>query len=223
MAILCYKPGPLVRSSRLRWLRGTVSSSRTPGLAGVQEQSFCRVRGSSQGYHVSVGLQLWAVGLALAIMPGDSRVHARRWVRCPGSEPGSGGSSTGSLATLTSQRPSGATRMRWLKLAPWWRRSGRSSDSSELYGAVASALDAPAPSPRGSAPRRPTTFMMRMAGKGRLVRKAKAAAAEKPAVPREDQVEALTEAFHCLASMRPRSDLTRWPWRRNGVLAQSSC
>ena len=76
MAILCYKPGPLVRSSRLRWLRGTVSSSRTPGLAGVQEQSFCRVRGSSQGYHVSVGLQLWAVGLALAIMPGDLGVYA---------------------------------------------------------------------------------------------------------------------------------------------------
>ena len=46
--------------------------------------------------------------------------------------------------------------------------------------------------------------MLRMAGKGRLVRKAKAAAAEKPAVPREDQVEALTEAFHCLGSMRPR-------------------
>ena len=95
VATLCYKPRPLVRSSRWRWLRGTVSSSRTPGLAGVQEQSFCRVRGSSQGYHVSVGLQLWAVGLALAIMPGDlgvyarrPRVHTQRWVRCLGGAPG---------------------------------------------------------------------------------------------------------------------------------------
>eukprot|EP00439_Symbiodinium_sp_Y106_P003212 s8517_g1.t1 len=57
-------------------LPGTGSPSTTPGHAGVQEQSFCRVRGSSQGCHVSVGLQLWAVGLALAIMPGDLGVYA---------------------------------------------------------------------------------------------------------------------------------------------------
>ena len=76
VATLCYKPDPSVRSSSWRGLRATGSSFRTPGRAGVQEQSFCRVRGSSQGYHVSVGLQLWAVGLALAIMPGDLGVYA---------------------------------------------------------------------------------------------------------------------------------------------------
>eukprot|EP00439_Symbiodinium_sp_Y106_P030480 s6667_g3.t1 len=76
--------GQDVTSPRVeRGLRGGAGSvEQTPGLAGVQEQSFCRVRGSSQGYHVklaaiiSVGLQLWAVGLALAIMPGDLGVYA---------------------------------------------------------------------------------------------------------------------------------------------------
>ena len=76
VATLCYKPGPSARCSRGSGLPGTVSPSRTPGRAGVQEQSFCRVRGSSQGCHVSVGLQLWAVGLALVIMPGDLGVYA---------------------------------------------------------------------------------------------------------------------------------------------------
>ena len=76
VATLCYKPGPSARCSSGSGLPGTVSPSRTPGRAGVQEQSFCRVRGSSQGCHVSVGLQLWAVGLALVIMPGDLGVYA---------------------------------------------------------------------------------------------------------------------------------------------------
>eukprot|EP00439_Symbiodinium_sp_Y106_P083398 s887_g23.t1 len=196
----------------------------TPGLAGVQEQSFCRVRGSSQGYHVSVGLQLWAVGLALAIMPGDLGVYAAESLSAASAPE----SAYTALGEMSRQRAGQWREQRGFLsdadfayafrsyedamaqagplVAEEWA-AVRSSDSSELYGAVASALDAPAPSPRGSAPRRPTTFMMRMAGKGRLVRKAKAAAAEKPAVPREDQVEALTEVVHCLASMRPRSPM----------------
>ena len=52
VATLCYKPGPSVRCSSGSGLPGTVSPSRTLGRAGVQEQSFCRVRGSSQGCHV---------------------------------------------------------------------------------------------------------------------------------------------------------------------------
>ena len=85
----------------------------------------------------------------------------------------------------------------------------RSSDTSGLYGAVASALDATEPAPRNPAPKRATTFMMRMASRGRAVRKPKVTAAEKPVAPSEDQVQvALTEALHCLESMKPRGNLT---------------
>ena len=65
----------------------------------------------------------------------------------------------------------------------------RSSDTSGLYGAVASALDATEPAPRNPAPKRATTFM-------------------KPEASSKDQVEALTEALHCLESMKPRGNLT---------------
>eukprot|EP00439_Symbiodinium_sp_Y106_P037553 s9610_g4.t1 len=82
----------------------------------------------------------------------------------------------------------------------------RSSDTSGLYGAVASALDATEPAPRNPAPKRATTFMMRMASRGRAVRKPKVTAAEKPEARSEDQVEALTEALHCLESMKPRGN-----------------
>ena len=51
--------------------------------------------------------------------------------------------------------------------------------------------------------------MMRMASRGRAVRKPKVTAAEKPVAPSEDQVQvALTEALHCLESMKPRGNLT---------------
>ena len=73
---------------------------------------------------------------------------------------------------------------------------------------MASALDATEPAPRNPAPKRATTFMMRMASRGRAVRKPKVTAAEKPEARSEDQVEALTEALHCLESMKPRGNLT---------------
>ena len=50
--------------------------------------------------------------------------------------------------------------------------------------------------------------MMRMASRGRAVRKPKVTAAEKPEARSEDQVEALTEALRCLESMKPRGNLT---------------
>ena len=59
------------------------------------------------------------------------------------------------------------------------------SDASGLYGASAGE----------PCTERATTFMMRMASRGRAVRKPKLTAAEKPEAPREDQVEALTEAL----------------------------
>ena len=67
----------------------------------------------------------------------------------------------------------------------------RSSDTSGLYGAVASALDVTEPAPRNPAPKRATTFMMRMASRGRALRKPEVTAAEKPEAPSQDQVEAL--------------------------------
>eukprot|EP00439_Symbiodinium_sp_Y106_P057887 s2353_g8.t1 len=56
----------------------------------------------------------------------------------------------------------------------------RSSDTSGLDGAMASALDTTEPAPRNPAPKRASTFMMRMTSRDRAVRKPKVPAAEKP-------------------------------------------
>ena len=197
MATLCYKPDPSVRSSSWRGLRATGSSFRTPGRAGVQEQSFCRVRGSSQGYHVSVGLQLWAVGLALAIMPGDLGVYAAESLSAASAPE----SAYTALGEMSRQRAGQWREQHGFQNDAAFRSyedamaQAGTSDASGLYGAVASALDAPAPVLGNPAPKRATTFMMRMASRGRAVRKPKLTAAEKPEAPREDQVEALTEAL----------------------------
>ncbi|CAE7396468.1 unnamed protein product [Symbiodinium sp. CCMP2592] len=82
----------------------------------------------------------------------------------------------------------------------------RATSSSGLYGAVASALESASPDPK-PAVRRPSSFRLRVAAKGRVVRKQPAAPKEE-AKPSDDHVEALTEALYCLGSMRPRGDLT---------------
>ena len=49
------------------------------------------------------------------------RAHTRRWVRCPGSEPGNGESNMAFSTTPTSHMPFAATRTRWHRLAPCLR------------------------------------------------------------------------------------------------------
>ena len=225
MVTLYYKPGSSVRCSSGSGLPGTGSPFRTPGRAGVREQSFCRVRGSSRGCHVSIGLQLWAVGLALVIMPGDLGVYAAESLSAA-SAPESAYTALGEMSRQRAgqwreqhgflsdadfayafRSYEDAMAQAGTLVAEEWAVV-RSSDTSGLYGAVASALDATEPAPRNPAPKRATTFMMRMASRGRAVRKPKVPAAEKPETASQDQVEALTEALHCLEFMKPRGHLT---------------
>ena len=113
MATLCYKPGPLVRSSWCRDIMSALGSSF--GRWGSHWKScpvtwVCMLQSRSQRLR-------------------RPRVHTRRWARCPGSELDSGGSSTDSLAMLTFRSYEDAMAQAGTLVAEEWA-AVRSSDSS---------------------------------------------------------------------------------------------
>ena len=77
MVTLYYKPGSSVRCSSGEpdfLVRALHSGPRA--VLVFESSPFVECGAGSQGCHVSIGLQLWAVGLALVIMPGDLGVYA---------------------------------------------------------------------------------------------------------------------------------------------------
>ncbi|CAE7538614.1 unnamed protein product [Symbiodinium sp. CCMP2592] len=140
-----------------------VGVCQTPGL---RVDSSFRCSGSSFRF----GLQIWAVGLALVIMPGNLGVYATESL---------------SAASAPESAYTAMGEMSRQRAGQWREQHGLLSDSDFAFSFQ--------------------SYEEAMAQAGTLVAEEWAAEEAKPS---DDHVEALTEALHCLGSMRPRGDLT---------------
>ena len=217
---------------RSEW-SGWASSARTLGkFCSLCSSSLFRCSGASHGLrvHLSFGLQALGLGLVLLTMPGSLGVYAAESLAAD-SAPEAAYTALDEYATQYASRwrtqhgyandtdfafafasyeearATGGTL-----IAEEWATI-RSEASGSLFGAVASALDAPVGSSNLAAQvaRRPTTFLKRVAAKGRLFRSCAhrdPPQAQSQVSLAEEFADELAEALYQLGAMKPAGEIT---------------